>query len=108
VYHTAGGQIGEVYNIQAMMPEHPNDEAHYIRDTGHHPLINGQIGIFFKAFLGYTHNPSVEEFGVYWGYYLLVYLILTRRRKPEPAAAEAATAVVGNGEPMGAAQRQGA
>ncbi|MBW5445928.1 iron permease [Cohnella sp. CFH 77786] len=90
VYRTPGGQIAEVYNIEWLMPEHPNDEAHYIRDTGHHPLINGQVGIFFKAFLGYTQNPSLEEFGVYWAYYFFVFFILTRR--PKPAAIPAAGA----------------
>jgi high-affinity iron transporter len=109
VYHTAGGQIGEVYNIQGIMPEHPNDEIHYIRDTGHHPLINGQVGIFFKAFLGYTQNPSVEEFAVYWGYYFVVFLILTRRKKPEAsAAADPQTAAAETVEAVGTAQQQGA
>ncbi|WP_123042288.1 FTR1 family iron permease [Cohnella candidum] len=107
-YRTAGGQIAEVYNIEWFMPEHPNDEAHYIRDTGHHPLINGQVGVFFKAFLGYTHNPSLEEFGVYWAYYFFVFLVLTRRKKPDTAASVSEGAegpeTVGNAP----VQRQGA
>ncbi|MBO9610409.1 MAG: FTR1 family protein [Paenibacillaceae bacterium] len=90
VYRTAGGQFGEVYNITWLMPEHPVDEIQYIRDTGHHPLINGQVGIFFRAFLGYTQNPSVEEFLFYWGYYLLVFVLLARQRRQREREAAAA------------------
>jgi high-affinity iron transporter len=81
VYKTPGGEIGEVYNIIGFMPEHPIDEEQYIRDTGEEPLIGGGIGIFFKAFLGYTHNPSFEEFAFYWLYFAMIYLILARRKK---------------------------
>ncbi len=81
IYRTAGGEIGEVYNITAFMPEHPLDENQYIRDTGSEPLINGQVGIFLKAFLGYTQNPSVEEFILYWGYYLMVLMLLGMQKK---------------------------
>lgn len=105
LYKTAGGQIAEVYNIQGFMPEHPSDETHYIRDTGHAPLINGQVGIFFKAFLGYTHNPSLEEFAVYWGYMFFLLFMLTRRQKPAAASAKEG---VDAQQPIGAAQRQGA
>lgn len=76
MYRTPGGEIGEVYNITGFMPEHPLDETHYIRDTGHHPFINGQIGLFLKAFLGYTQNPSVEEFLLYWFYFLVVFILI--------------------------------
>lgn len=96
VYRTAGGQIGEVYNITWFMPEHPVDETQYIRDTGHHPLINGQVGIFFRAFLGYTQNPSVEEFLLYWGYYLLVFVLLARQRRLREREAAAAAMQPGN------------
>ncbi|TFE25017.1 FTR1 family iron permease [Cohnella luojiensis] len=82
-YHTAGGEIGELYNITAFMPEHPVDEIQYIRDTGNHPLINGQVGIFFKAFLGYTQNPSLEEFVVYWGYYFMLFVMLSMQKKQQ-------------------------
>jgi high-affinity iron transporter len=81
LYRTAGGEIGEVYNITAIMPEHPVDEVQYIRDTGNQPIVNGQVGIFFKAFLGYTQNPSLEEFIFYWGYYLLVFVLVGTQRK---------------------------
>lgn len=80
-YKTAGGEIGEIYNITALMPEHPLDETQYIRDTGNQPIINGQVGIFFKAFLGYTQNPSLEEFIIYWGYYMMILVLLGMQKK---------------------------
>jgi high-affinity iron transporter len=88
LYHTPGGEIGELYNIQGLMPEHPQDELNYIRDYGQHPLISGQVGIFFKAFLGYTHNPSLEEFAGYWLYYLFVFVMMARQ-KMKTAAGQA-------------------
>ena len=81
LYRTPGGEIGEIYNITWLMPEHPQDEIHYIRDTGEKPLISGQVGIFFKAFLGYTQAPSLEEFAAYWLYLLMMYVLLTRKPK---------------------------
>jgi high-affinity iron transporter len=81
VYRTPGGEIGEVYNVTWLMPEHPQDEEHYIRDTGQVPLISGQVGIFLKAMLGYSQDPSVEEFVSYWGYYLAVILYMGYQRK---------------------------
>jgi high-affinity iron transporter len=81
VYRTAGHEIGEIYNVTAFMPEHPIDETQYIRDTGRHPLINGQVGIFMKAFFGYTQNPSLEEFVFYWGYYISVFVLLGIQKK---------------------------
>lgn len=81
LFKTPGGEIGEVYNITFLMPEHPLDEIQYVRDTGNQPLINGQIGIFFRAFLGYTQNPSVEEFVLYWAFYLLIVILLGIQKK---------------------------
>ncbi|KRF29353.1 FTR1 family iron permease [Paenibacillus sp. Soil787] len=81
LYRTAGHQIGEIYNITGIMPEHPIDGVQYLRDFGKEPLINGQVGIFFKAFLGYTQNPSLEEFVGYWGYYFLVFILLAVQKK---------------------------
>jgi high-affinity iron transporter len=81
VYTTPGGQIGQVYNIDWLMPEHPQDEEHYIRDTGNEPLINGQVGIFFKAFLGYNHDPSVEEFLAYWAYFIFIFFLTIRQKQ---------------------------
>jgi len=81
VYRTPGGEIGEVYNLQWFMPEHPIDEEQYIRDTGETPWVSGDVGIFLKAFLGYSHNPSVEEFVCYWLYFVVVYILLNRKKK---------------------------
>ncbi|MFC5647745.1 FTR1 family protein [Paenibacillus solisilvae] len=81
VYKTAGGEIGSMYDLTWLMPEHPIDETNYIRDTGNHPVINGQVGIFFKAFLGYTQDPSLEEFVGYWMYYAFVFVLLARQKK---------------------------
>jgi high-affinity iron transporter len=81
VYRTPGGEVGELYNLTAFMPEHPLDETQYIRDTGNKPLINGQVGIFFRAFLGYTQNPSVEEFVLYWSYFFILFILLGQLKK---------------------------
>lgn len=81
VFRTPGGELGELYNLTAIMPEHPQDAEHYIRDTGDHPLINGQVGIFFAAFLGYTQSPSVEQFVLYWAFYLVVLILLGMQKK---------------------------
>ncbi|MFD2672106.1 FTR1 family iron permease [Marinicrinis sediminis] len=75
VHMTPGGQVGELYDLKGFMPEHPDDEAHYARDTGNDTVISGQVGIFFSAMFGYTHNPSVEQFVFYWGYYLFAFLL---------------------------------
>jgi high-affinity iron transporter len=79
IYRTPAGEIGELYNIASILPEHPVDEEHYIRDYGSEPLLSGQIGIFLKALLGYTHNPSVEEFVSYWLYYLVIFFLIRWR-----------------------------
>lgn len=83
VYRTAGGQIGEVYNLTGIMPEHPIDGIQYERDTGVKPLIDGQVGVFMKGIFGYTQNPSVEEFVIYWAYYIFVIALLARTKKKE-------------------------
>jgi high-affinity iron transporter len=87
VYRTPAGDIGAVYNITGFMAEHPIDQQQYARDTGHQPLINGQIGLFLKAIAGYTQDPSVEEFTIYWGYYVLVLFLLAREKKKGEASA---------------------
>lgn len=81
LYRTEGGEIGELYNITWLMPEHPQDYDHYVRDTGVQPLVSGEVGVFMKAFLGYSQNPSVEEFLAYWGYYFVVMFLLAWQRK---------------------------
>jgi high-affinity iron transporter len=90
VYRTAGGQIGEVYNITGVLPEHPIDAVQYERDTGQKPLLSGQLGVFLKAIFGYSENPSVEEFVIYWGYYAFLLLLLAREKKKSDAADAAA------------------
>jgi len=69
-----GSAMPEVYNIINIMPEHPIDGIQYARDTGHQPLINGQVGIFMKAMFGYSHNPSIEEILAYLGYFVVILL----------------------------------
>lgn len=86
VYRTAGGQIGEVYNLTGIMPEHPIDGIQYERDSGVKPLISGQIGLFMKSIFGYSQNPSVEEFVIYWGYYILVIMLLAREKRKSQEA----------------------
>ncbi|SFT25397.1 FTR1 family protein [Paenibacillus sp. BC26] len=91
VYHTPGGEVGAMYDLTWFMPEHPIDETNYIRDTGNHPILNGQIGIFFKAFLGYTQDPSLEEFVFYWMYYGFVFVLLARQKKLAESADKSAS-----------------
>jgi high-affinity iron transporter len=69
------------------MPEHPLDGIQYERDTGVKPLISGQVGVFMKGIFGYTQNPSVEEFVIYWAYYIFVILLLAREKRKTQAAA---------------------
>jgi high-affinity iron transporter len=76
LYTTQGGQIGEVYNLVTIMPEHPRDEEHLLRDYGIQPSVSGNVGIFFSAMFGYTHNPSVEQFIAYWLYYLITFFTM--------------------------------
>jgi high-affinity iron transporter len=83
VYHTPSGEIGELYNIVSILPEHPLDEEHYVRDTGQTPLLSGDVGIFLKALIGYTHNPSVEEFVFYWLYYVVIFFLIRWRTVAE-------------------------
>lgn len=83
VYETPSGDIGEVYNLAFFMPEHPDDESHYVRDTGSDTLISGNVGIFFRSFIGYTHNPSVEEFAAYWLFYIVVFFFIRWRMKKQ-------------------------
>lgn len=75
VYMTKGGHIGEVYNLTSVLPEHPKDYADYIRDHEKEPLTNGEIGLFLSAMFGYSQNPSVEQFAIYWLYYVVAIFI---------------------------------
>lgn len=81
VYKTPGGEIASMYDLTWLLPEHPIDEANYIRDTGHHPVFHGQVGVFMKAFLGYSEDPSLEEFAVYWLYYVFVFILIARQKR---------------------------
>jgi high-affinity iron transporter len=74
-----GSLMPHVYDLTWLMPEHPIDYEHYVRDTGQTPLISGDVGIFFKALFGYSSMPSLEEILVYAGYFAAVYLLVGRR-----------------------------
>ncbi|MBM7566526.1 FTR1 family iron permease [Paenibacillus sacheonensis] len=87
VYKTPGGEIAAMYDLTWLLPEHPIDETNYIRDTGHHPVFHGQLGVFFKAFLGYSQDPSLEEFVCYWLYYVFVFILIARQKRVEILAA---------------------
>ncbi|WP_203361556.1 FTR1 family protein [Bacillus sp. REN10] len=77
LYTTAEGKPAELYNIVHIMPEHYQDEMHYLRDTGKESLISGQVGLFMAAMFGYSHNPSLEQVLGYWGYFAIV-IVMTR------------------------------
>ncbi|WP_367899727.1 FTR1 family iron permease [Bacillus pseudomycoides] len=71
-----GSVMPHVYDITWLLPEHPIDYAHYLRDHGTVPLLSGDIGIFLKAFLGYSSMPSLEEVLVYIGYFVVLYMLI--------------------------------
>jgi high-affinity iron transporter len=91
-----------VYNLDWLMPEHPVDEAHYVREHGTHPLISGNVGIFFKTLLGYSHSPSIEQILAYLGYFAVVFSwVRFKRRVVAPSATirtEQTVAVRKNGD----------
>ena len=70
------GSVMHVYDITWLLPEHPIDYDHYLRDHGTAPLLSGDIGIFLKAFLGYSSMPSIEEVLVYIGYFVVLYMLI--------------------------------
>ncbi|KGX93436.1 iron permease [Pontibacillus halophilus JSM 076056 = DSM 19796] len=72
VYETVQGEPKSVYNIVGFMPEHYQDEVHYVRDTGEDVVISGQIGLFLAAMFGYSHNPTVEQIAAYWLYFAFI------------------------------------
>ncbi|GAX88735.1 FTR1 family iron permease [Effusibacillus lacus] len=74
-----GSVMPQLYDLTWLMPEHPIDHEHYVRDTGREPLISGDVGIFLKALFGYSSMPSLEEVLVYVGYFVVLYLLLERR-----------------------------
>jgi high-affinity iron transporter len=71
-----GSLIPHVYDITWLLPEHPIDHAHYLRDTGVAPIFSGDVGIFLKALFGYSSMPSIEEIIAYIGYFVAVYLLV--------------------------------
>lgn len=70
-----GSVIPHVYDLTWLLPEHPIDYDHYLRDTGTAPLLSGDIGIFLKALFGYSSMPSLEEIIAYVGYFVAIYLL---------------------------------
>lgn len=78
--HMIPSVMPHVYDLSWLMPENPIDEMHYIREIGHAPLISGHVGIFFNAFLGYTHNPSIEQVLAYLTYFVVVYTWMRHKR----------------------------
>ncbi|MGM0876847.1 MAG: FTR1 family iron permease [Bacillota bacterium] len=74
-----GSVMPHVYNITWLLPEHPIDYQHYLRDYGNAPLLSGDVGIFLKALFGYSSMPSIEEILAYIGYFVVIYLIITSK-----------------------------
>ncbi|WP_226577674.1 FTR1 family iron permease [Halobacillus litoralis] len=79
-----GSVMPHVYNITWLLPEHPIDYAHFLRDTGTAPLLSGDIGIFLKALFGYSSMPSLEEIIAYVGYFAVIFMLVTANNQ-EPA-----------------------
>ncbi|WP_349408077.1 FTR1 family iron permease [Pseudalkalibacillus sp. SCS-8] len=71
-----GSIMPHAYNLTSILPEHPIDYAHYLRDYGVAPLLSGEIGIFLKALFGYSSMPSIEEILAYIGYFVVIYLLV--------------------------------
>ncbi|QHE50931.1 FTR1 family protein [Pontibacillus sp. HMF3514] len=71
-----GSVMPHVYDITWLLPEHPIDYAHFLRDTGTAPIFSGDIGIFLKALFGYSSMPSIEEIVGYIGYFIVIYLLV--------------------------------
>ncbi|HEY8341739.1 MAG TPA: FTR1 family protein [Calditerricola sp.] len=80
-----GSVMPEVFNLVTLLPEHPVDELHLIRDHGIEPLISAQVGIFLAGVFGYTHHPSLEVLVTYLGYYVVVFALLRAKRKRSKA-----------------------
>ncbi|SFJ28842.1 MULTISPECIES: FTR1 family protein [unclassified Bacillus (in: firmicutes)] len=75
-----GSVMPHVYDITWLLPEHPIDYDHYLRDHGIAPLLSGDIGIFLKAFLGYSSMPSLEEILAYIGYFVVLYMLIVFKK----------------------------
>ncbi|WP_071460311.1 FTR1 family iron permease [Bacillus massilinigeriensis] len=83
-----GSVMPHVYDITWLLPEHPIDYEHYLRDTGTAPLLSGDIGIFLKALFGYSSMPSIEEVIAYIGYFAAIYLLTAGKGEAKSASAE--------------------
>lgn len=77
-----GSVMPHVYDITWLLPEHPIDYAHYVRDHGVAPLLSGDVGIFLKALFGYSSMPSIEEVIAYLGYFVAIYLLTSFSSEP--------------------------
>ncbi|NNV05505.1 FTR1 family protein [Geobacillus sp. C56-T2] len=87
-----GSVMPHVYDLTWLLPEHPIDYEHYLRDHGVAPIFSGEVGVFFKALFGYSSMPSLEEMIAYIGYFVVIYLLVTSRQgqknsKQHPSAA---------------------
>ncbi|MFD0825922.1 FTR1 family iron permease [Neobacillus sp. M.A.Huq-85] len=74
-----GSVMPHVYDLTWLLPEHPIDASHYLRDTGHAPLLSGDVGVFLKALFGYSSMPSIEEVIAYIGYFAAIYLLTSSK-----------------------------
>lgn len=74
-----GSVMPHVYDITWLLPEHPIDYQHYLRDTGIAPILSGDVGIFLKALFGYSSMPSIEEVIAYIGYFVGIYLLTSSK-----------------------------
>lgn len=75
-----GSVMPHVYDLTWLLPEHPIDYDHYLRDHGVAPLLSGDVGVFLKALFGYSSMPSLEEVIAYIGYFVVIYLLITSRQ----------------------------
>lgn len=74
-----GSVMPRVYDLTWLLPEHPIDYDHYLRDQGVAPLLSGDVGVFLKALFGYSSMPSLEEVIAYIGYFVVIYLLINSR-----------------------------
>lgn len=87
-----GSVMPHVYDLTWLLPEHPIDYEHYLRDRGVAPVFSGEVGVFLKALFGYSSMPSLEEIIAYIGYFVVVYLLVTSRNAKKKSAAQTKTA----------------
>ncbi|MCL6588158.1 MAG: FTR1 family protein [Anoxybacillus sp.] len=83
-----GSVMPHVYDLTWLLPEHPIDYDHYLRDHGVAPLLSGDVGVFLKALFGYSSMPSLEEVIAYVGYFVVIYLLITSRQAKAPKKAK--------------------